>query len=57
MGGQNEPMWSRSAPVDGFRLAYDRFGTKGDAGHFTPLECPDHFAELILIRAHPSDAG
>jgi pimeloyl-ACP methyl ester carboxylesterase len=29
IGGQNEPMWSRSAPVDGFRLAYDRFGTKG----------------------------
>lgn len=22
-------MWSRSAPVDGFRLAFDRFGTKG----------------------------
>ncbi|MCV7281028.1 alpha/beta hydrolase [Mycolicibacterium flavescens] len=24
-----------------------------DAGHFTPLECPDQFAELILIRARP----
>ena len=22
-------MWSRSAPVDGFRLAFDRFGNKG----------------------------
>src|SRR6267142_1338860 len=22
-------MWSRSAPVDGFRLAFDRFGTRG----------------------------
>ena len=22
-------MWSRSAPVDGFRLAFDRFGKKG----------------------------
>lgn len=22
-----------------------------DAGHFTPLECPDQFGELILIRA------
>ena len=22
-------MWSRSSPVDGFRLAYDRFGTRG----------------------------
>jgi pimeloyl-ACP methyl ester carboxylesterase len=28
-----------------------------DAGHFTPLECPDQFAELILIRARPSDTG
>jgi pimeloyl-ACP methyl ester carboxylesterase len=28
-----------------------------DAGHFTPLECPAQFAELILIRAQPSDAG
>lgn len=27
--GQNEPVGSRSAPVDGFRLAYDRFGTRG----------------------------
>ncbi|WP_041303994.1 alpha/beta fold hydrolase [Mycolicibacterium rhodesiae] len=27
-----------------------------DAGHFTPLECPDQFAELILIRARPGDA-
>ena len=26
-----------------------------DAGHFTPLECPDQFAELILIRACPTD--
>ena len=25
-----------------------------DAGHFTPLECPDQFAELILIRARPA---
>ena len=24
------------------------------AGHFTPLECPDQFAELILVRARPS---
>jgi len=22
-----------------------------DAGHFTPLECPEQFAELVLIRA------
>ena len=28
-----------------------------DAGHFTPLECPAQFAELILIRAQPGDAG
>lgn len=28
-----------------------------DAGHFTPLECPDQFAELVLIRARPSDAA
>jgi pimeloyl-ACP methyl ester carboxylesterase len=29
-----------------------------DVGHFTPLECPDQFAELVLIRARPSqDAG
>jgi pimeloyl-ACP methyl ester carboxylesterase len=28
-----------------------------DAGHFTPLECPDQFAELVLIRARPTDAG
>lgn len=27
--GQNKPVWSRSSPVDGFRLAYDRFGSKG----------------------------
>lgn len=27
-----------------------------DAGHFTPLECPEQFAELILIRAAPSQA-
>ena len=27
--GQNGPMWSRSSPVDGFRLAFDRFGTRG----------------------------
>ena len=26
-----------------------------DAGHFTPVECPEQFAELILIRARPSD--
>ncbi|BBY83324.1 alpha/beta hydrolase [Mycolicibacterium pulveris] len=25
-----------------------------DAGHFTPLECPRQFAELILIRAAPN---
>ena len=25
---QNRPMWSRSSPVDGFRLAFDRFGTR-----------------------------
>jgi pimeloyl-ACP methyl ester carboxylesterase len=25
-----------------------------DAGHFTPLECPDQLAELILIRARPT---
>lgn len=25
-----------------------------DARHFTPLECPDEFAELILIRAAPA---
>jgi pimeloyl-ACP methyl ester carboxylesterase len=28
-----------------------------EAGHFTPLECPDQFAELVLIRARPSDAA
>ena len=29
-----------------------------DAGHFIPLECPEQFAELILIRAQTSrDAG
>jgi pimeloyl-ACP methyl ester carboxylesterase len=27
--------------------------TAFDAGHFTPLECPEQFAELILIRAQP----
>ena len=26
-----------------------------DAGHFTPLECPEQFTELILIRARPSE--
>jgi pimeloyl-ACP methyl ester carboxylesterase len=26
-------------------------------GHFTPLECPDQFAELILIRARPSQGA
>jgi pimeloyl-ACP methyl ester carboxylesterase len=26
------------------------------AGHFTPLECPDQFAELVLIRARPASA-
>ena len=29
MCGENGPVWSRSAPVDGFRLAFDRFGTRG----------------------------
>ena len=28
-----------------------------DAGHFTPLECPEQFAELILIRARPTQDG
>ncbi|MGV0850009.1 alpha/beta fold hydrolase [Mycolicibacterium phlei] len=28
-----------------------------DSGHFTPLECPQQFAELILIRACPSPGG
>jgi pimeloyl-ACP methyl ester carboxylesterase len=28
-----------------------------DAGHFTPLECPEQMAELILIRARPLDDG
>jgi pimeloyl-ACP methyl ester carboxylesterase len=28
-----------------------------DAGHFTPLECPAQFAELVLIRARPQNAG
>ncbi|MDT7792070.1 MAG: hypothetical protein QOD59_1506, partial [Mycobacterium sp.] len=26
-------------------------------GHFTPLECPDQFAELVLIRARPSQGA
>lgn len=26
-----------------------------DCGHFTPLECPEQFAELILIRARPGE--
>ena len=28
-----------------------------DAGHFTPLECAEQFAELILIRAQPSQGA
>lgn len=27
------------------------------AGHFTPLECPEHFARLVLSRARSSRAG
>jgi pimeloyl-ACP methyl ester carboxylesterase len=26
-----------------------------DAGHFTPLECPEQFTELVLIRACPTE--
>jgi pimeloyl-ACP methyl ester carboxylesterase len=28
-----------------------------DAGHFTPLECPEQFAELILVHARPTPAA
>jgi pimeloyl-ACP methyl ester carboxylesterase len=34
-----------------------RLHLANDAGHFTPLECPDQFAELILIRARPSQGA
>jgi hypothetical protein len=33
----------RFVGVDGFELAYDRFGT----GHFAPVECPGVIAEEV----------
>src|SRR3981081_2106225 len=47
-------MWSRSSPVDGFRLAFDRFGTRGAPAvvllHGWPGTRPDFRRGVPILR-------